>query len=544
MTAAAINQLSILYNMRGQEYTEDFKRRADNERRVLLGQQAQETGKLSSVETYITAFEQQGWTQRITGETSITFDFTPAGEQAILLLTKVPDHLKFFPYFIAEIIARYKQDNPAQGRKNPGSTDIFPYWTFYKIIRECNDYLSEDEFRRFLVKMENRNQITQTIEDIHKYRDDLDNHIQLQEIDQKYGGANNETKARPLYFMHRAGEGLGKVGNFNYGIIETDGRCPLGTTKYILNESYCEFVDYILDNEPPGLPNDLSRNDWFSYYGAPIVSSLDSEVEDDDIIWININRLVEKGSSGIILSGPPGTSKTWYAKQLALKLTDGDESHIESIQFHPSYSYEDFVEGFVPSTSTHEANFIVKKKIFTQMCDKASLNPNHRYVLIIDEFNRGDISKILGELMTYLETEYRGIPFRLPYSEEEIIIPRNLILIGTMNPYDKSVTEFDIALTRRFDVYEMLPDSNLLRKILTRNKMEEQLQEDLVKFFIEIQDIFEVGLGHAFFKNSKDKKDLNDVWKYQLEPLFKKEFKYEDDIMEKIINIYPWSEED
>lgn len=542
MTASAINQLSVLYNMKGQVYNETFKREADNGRRVLAGDAPQSTGKLSSLETYITAFEQQGWTQRIERNDELIFDFTPAGEQAIRLLTVVPDYLKFLPYFVVEVMARYKQDNPAQGRRNAEETNIFPYWTFYKIIRECDNYLSEDEFRRFLVKIADRSKVDEVIEKIKSYRGDLSDEQSVQQLDETYGEALNDTKARPLYFMHRAGEAIGHLQNFEYGVLEKEGRCPLNTQIYNLNESYLPFIDHVIANEPPNLPNDLTQNDWFAYYGTSVKSHTDSIIDEDDPIWKDIEYLVNKGSSGIILSGPPGTSKTWYAKQIALRLTDGNENRIESIQFHPSYSYEDFVEGFVPNAHSGDgADFIPKRKVFAQMCDRALADPYNRYVLIIDEFNRGDISKILGELMTYIETDYRGIPFRLPYSEEELIVPRNLIVIGSMNPYDKSVTEFDIALTRRFDVYEMLPNEDLLKNILTKNGMDMNLQNQLVEFFTKIQEIFEVGLGHAFFKSCKDENDLKDVWKYQLKPLFSKEFKYEEEILQTITDLYPWS---
>lgn len=543
MTSHAINQLTVLHSMKGRVYNEAFKREADNSRRLLIGKQPQTSGKLSSLETYITAFEQQGWTKREQKEGSQIFDFTPAGEQAIKLLTHVPDYLKFLPYFVAEVMARYKQDNPAQTRRNIEQTNIFPYWTFYKVIRECDNYLSEDEFRRFLVKMTDRSRVAETIESIKGYRADLNAGFGPQQLDDKYGQALTDTKARPLYFMHRAGEAIGGLYNFEYGIIIKDGECPLATQKYKLNQGYNAFIDYLIANEPVDLSNDIDKNDWFTYYGAPVKTSTEALIEDDDPIWQDVEYLINKGSAGIILSGPPGTSKTWYAKQISLKLTDGNENHIESIQFHPSYSYEDFVEGFVPISSESGANFVPKRKIFAQMCDKALRDPFNRYVLIIDEFNRGDISKILGELMTYIETDYRGTPFRLPYSEEEIIIPKNLILIGSMNPYDKSVTEFDIALTRRFDVYEMLPNVNLLQKILSKNGMTVDLQQHLIEFFIEIQEIFEVGLGHAFFKRCKDEEDLRDVWKYQLNPLFSKEFKYEEEIMQRIVDLYPWSGE-
>lgn len=542
MTASAINQLSILKDMKGQIYNETFKRNADNGRRVLAGEPEQTTGKLSSLETYITAFEQQGWTKRYEIDREIYFDFTPAGEQALQLLTVLPDYLKFLPYFVAEVISRYKQDNPAQGRRNNEVTNIFPYWAFYKIIRNCNNYISEDEFRRFLVKITNSSQIDEVIEKIKNYRKDLNNDIDIIELNEVYGNSINDTKARPLYFMHRAGEAIGKLHNFNYGILKKSGKCSLGTQIYELNENYSTFIDYIISNEPPNISDDLTQNEWFSYYGVAVGGKEAVVIDEEDLIWNEINNLVNKGATNIIFSGPPGTSKTWYSKQIALKLTGGNSNRIESIQFHPSYGYEDFVEGFIPNPNPNTGgSFITKRKVFANICDQALLDPYNYYVLIIDEFNRGDISKILGELMTYIENDYRGIPFKLPYSEEELIVPKNLIILGSMNPYDKSVTEFDIALTRRFEIYEMLPNDNLLKAILMKNDMNDDLQNQLVSFFNAIQEIFEIGLGHAFFKKCKDEEDLKNVWKYQLYPLFSKEFKYQKEIIQTIINLYPWS---
>ena len=101
------------------------------------------------------------------------FEFTPAGEQAIQLLQHSPDYLKFLPYFIIEILLRYKQDNPAQTRRNAEETNIFPYRTFFAILRKCDNYITEDEFQRFLVKLTDQEQLPETINTINKYREDL-----------------------------------------------------------------------------------------------------------------------------------------------------------------------------------------------------------------------------------------------------------------------------------------------------------------------------------------------------------------------------------
>ncbi|MCM3239590.1 EVE domain-containing protein [Heyndrickxia oleronia] len=161
----------------------------------------------------------------------------------------------------------------------------------------------------------------------------------------------------------------------------------------------------------------------------------------------------------IILQGPPGVGKTFVAKRLAF-LHSGykDDSKIEMVQFHQSYSYEDFIRGYKPNS---QGNFTLKDGIFYTFCEKAINDQDNNYYMIIDEINRGNLSKIFGELMMLIESDKRGKKFavKLAYSEgeETFYIPKNLYLIGTMNTADRSLAMVDYALRRRFSFVNIDP---------------------------------------------------------------------------------------
>ena len=155
-----------------------------------------------------------------------------------------------------------------------------------------------------------------------------------------------------------------------------------------------------------------------------------------------------KRKKNIILQGAPGVGKTFIAKRLVwLQLGAKDEAAVEMVQFHQSYTYEDFVQGLRP---TKDGHFAVKDGVFYRLCRKALANPQQEYFLVIDEINRGNLSKILGELMMLIETDKRGETLTLAYSEEPFTVPPNLYLIGTMNTADHSLSLVDYALRRRF----------------------------------------------------------------------------------------------
>lgn len=186
----------------------------------------------------------------------------------------------------------------------------------------------------------------------------------------------------------------------------------------------------------------------------------------------------------VILYGPPGTGKTYWARETAQELAarhnlgkswkalDVSErssvwglgpSFVRLATFHPSYGYEDFIEGFRPRSADGQLVFELRDGIFKNLCATAREHPESRYYLIIDEINRGDIPRIFGELITLIEADKRdGWPAILPLSGASFCVPDNVYMIGTMNTADKSIALLDSALRRRFGFVELMPDSSVL----------------------------------------------------------------------------------
>ena len=163
-------------------------------------------------------------------------------------------------------------------------------------------------------------------------------------------------------------------------------------------------------------------------------------------------RRVWSDKKNLILQGAPGVGKTFIAKRLAFAVMGfEDDSRVEMVQFHQSYSYEDFVEGYRPSAG----QFRLKPGQFKSFCEKASKDISNIYVFVIDEINRGNLSKIFGELMLLIEPDKRGARWSMPLAyaesdEEQFYVPENVYILGMMNTADRSLSIVDYALRRRF----------------------------------------------------------------------------------------------
>jgi 5-methylcytosine-specific restriction protein B len=246
-----------------------------------------------------------------------------------------------------------------------------------------------------------------------------------------------------------------------------------------------------------------------------------------DVLGTDVVELLSilEYKKNIILQGAPGVGKTFIAKRLAWAMMgEKDNSRIAQIQFHQSYEYEDFVMGLKPDA---DGRFKVRTGVFYNICKKAEKS-NAPHFLIIDEINRGNISRILGEMFSLIEKEYRGETIMLKENNEEFSVPKNLYIIGTMNTADRAIELVDYALRRRFAFVSIEPklESEGFKRILVKHNsiMLNRVVKELIALNKEIEDDPVLGkgfmIGHGYFCGDKviNDESISNTIKYEIIP--------------------------
>ena len=364
----------------------------------------------------------------------------------------------------------------------------------------------------------------------------------------------------------------------------------------IFGEDFSKLKERICNKEDSELPKNLyilattSKTsfhiediEFFKNFDFEKIDSNDEYIKnigemDEEIKEIfKINKKDFKFPLNTILYGPPGTGKTYnsilYSLGIATKNegiinriknnteTISDEKinefndlkkqgQIEFITFHQSYSYEDFVEGIRPTLATKDSEdnkdlkYTIHSGIFKKICERARNDKDKNYVLIIDEINRGNISKIFGELITLLEPSKRlgeteELKIRLAYSGEEFGVPKNLYILGTMNTADRSIALLDIALRRRFNFIEMPPRYELLKQKIEVKNDKIELQELLKAINTRIEFLLDKDhlIGHSYFINIKTFEDLKEIFRNSIIPLLQEYFYDDFEKIREVLNI-------
>lgn len=306
-----------------------------------------------------------------------------------------------------------------------------------------------------------------------------------------------------------------------------------------IEQDYDKFLTYPywaniygLDNEDEEDYEDEKNNEVKTYTKEDFLQ----EVFIDEDLYTNLVNVLNR-KKNIILAGAPGVGKTFMAKRLAYSLLGKkDGVDIQMVQFHQSYAYEDFMMGYRPT----ENGFILKTGIFYDFCQKAKNDRGNKYFFIIDEINRGNISKIFGELLMLIEANYRDKEITLSYNGEKFAVPNNIYIIGMMNTADKSLAVVDYALRRRFSFFSLKPAFMSAKFKSYQQNLNNDCFNKLVNILIDInkeisEDISLGGdfcIGHSYLcnlnKNDITEDLLKEIAYYEIMPILR-EYYFDDE---------------
>ncbi|MBB6435698.1 McrB family protein [Streptomyces candidus] len=400
---------------------------------------------------------------------------------------------------VVPVLSRYQLANPLTSAKYPEGTDVRPLLAIWRAMRALDNKLHWEELGRALTPCLRDSEVPDAIEKIRNARMQADydpsNPTLMESIlgPRRPDAGKDQSDRLDTWFSRAAFKGL---------LLEPRDRQD-GYRH--LSAAYVSLIDNTI-NEPPPYNPTPDRAEYVRWLGTVSHRRTAANSHSSDRM---VSSIVEKcrryGDRQIIaLVGPAGTGKTRTAQEAANVLTEGDPTRALTVQFHAGFTYEEFVGGLAPVNGT----FVPSPGALVRINDSALANPDKTHVLVVDELSRADVANVLGELLTYIE--YRERPFLVPGLSREVAIARNLVVIATLNPADRSVVNMDDALVRRLRQIEVPRDLDALEYILDTSGMDEALKIQVLDWFKGLPA--DAPFGHGLFVGIRNVADLHDLW--------------------------------
>lgn len=404
---------------------------------------------------------------------------------------------------LAPVLARYELASPLSRSEYPSDTDIRPLLGIWRAMRALGNKLHWEELGRVLTGCLRDAEVDGAIDKIREARltsgyDPRDEAMMEALYGPRQPPDQGSMADRLDVWFSRAA----------FKDIFLEARDRSDRFRY-LNNDFVDLIDKVLADPPPHFEGGDAA-EYVRWMGAVDHLPLLLESTDESIDPIVAKCRRWGGRQIIAFAGPAGTGKTRMAEKVADVLVEGDNSRLETIQFHATFTYEEFVGGLAPDNGT----FTPQKGVLLQISERARLDPEQRtHVLLIDELSRADVANVLGELLTYVE--YRGRAFRVPAFNETFALAPNLVILATLNLADRSVINIDDATIRRLRVVNVPPSSAALRSILESAGMQDDLARQVCVWFDTLPD--DVPFGHGLFVGARDERDLHELWHESLQ---------------------------